>query len=69
MYTTGEAIEMLVKSELGLTFKMVGNENIHIFKCIDNTICEGEYGSGLIVELQEGIYPFELWEIDFEGSD
>ena len=68
MYTTNEAIELLIKNELGLTFKMVGNENIHIFKCIDNKICKGEYGDGLIVDLKDGMYTFELWEIDYEES-
>ena len=63
MYTTEEAIEMLKKSELGLTFKMIGNEDIHIFKTVDNKICKGEYGDGLIVDLEEGMYPFKLWEI------
>ena len=64
MYTTEQAIKILIKSNVGLTFKMVGNENIHIFKTVDNKICKGEYGDGRIIDLEEGMYNSELWSIE-----
>lgn len=68
MYTTSQAIDLLLKSKMGLTLKMLSNENIHIFKDIDGRICRGEYGDGLIVELEYGLYASELWKVDSEGS-
>lgn len=68
MYTTKQAISKLLKSRMGLTFKMVNNNNIHIFKNTEGKICKGEYGDGWTIELEEGMYNKELWEIDFRGS-
>ena len=68
MYTTKQAISILLKSRMSLTFKMVNNNNIHIFKNVNEKICRGEYGDGWIVELENGIYDNELWDIDFRGT-
>lgn len=68
MYTTRQAIKMILDKPIGLTFVMSSNRNIHIFKDINGFICKGEYGDGSIVRLNDESYPFELWEIDFFGS-
>lgn len=69
MYTTKQAIEMLLKCRMGLTFVMIDNPNIHIFKSIDGEICKGEYGNGIIITINNCSFPNELWRIDFEGSN
>lgn len=63
MYTTKQAIEILLKNKAGLTFKMVSNENIHIFRDVYGTICKGEHGDGLIVKLDDELYKLEFWEL------
>lgn len=68
MYTTKQAIKILLNKPLGLTFIMESNPNIHIFKCIDGTICKGEYGSGHIITIDHNSFPNEIWLIDFKGS-
>lgn len=68
MYTTKQAIKILLDKSAGLTFVMSSNRNIHIFKDINGFICRGEYGNGSIDKLSYESYPFELWEIDFYGS-
>ena len=68
MYTTKQAIKILLNKPLGLTFIMESNPNIHIFKCIDGTICKGEYGSGHIITIDHNSFPNETWLIEFKGS-
>ena len=46
MYTTKQAIKILLDKSAGLTFVMSSNRNIHIFKDINGFICRGEYGNG-----------------------
>lgn len=68
MYTTKQAIDMLLKCRVGLTFVMIDNPNIHIFKSFSGEICKGEYGNGAIIMINSCSFPNELWRIDFKGS-
>ena len=68
MYTTRQAIDMLVKNEIGLIFKMAADKNTHIFKTVDGKICRGVYRNDSVVDLEDGLYATELWEVDYENS-
>lgn len=70
MYTTKEAIELLMKKPLGLTLMLKHNNNIHIFKTVDDEIYIGEYGNGQVYDFNRYKYKylFNKWVIDFRGS-
>lgn len=70
MFNTGQAMEKLINGRLGISFIMVQDKNIHIFKCVDGRILIGEYGNGAIEDFTywSDKYKDAAWIVDFEGS-
>lgn len=69
-FSTDKVIELLKKKELGLTFILKEDPNVHIFRTVDNEICLGKYGDGAIFNFNKckDVYKNSLWIIDFKGS-
>lgn len=68
MYTTAQAIKILLNKPFGLSLIMKNNPNIHIFKCVEGEIYKGEYGDGATIKFNPENYKDEIWIIDFKGS-